>query len=222
MANKMNTQRKGWTLLWVSAGLNVVTIIIIILMVVHDKEEYYQKYIRKRVAADMVMFGDSHTDGAPWNSLIHHGLVLRKGFSGYTTVQLAGMISRTIKYHPKYVFIQGGGNDVRSRCFSMDFTISNFKFMADTLRLHNITPVFQRLFYRHNNPVFNRMADSINLMLGRLCEAENIDFIDIGAQMHDSTGLRADLCTDDIHLNEKGYKLWAKVVNDYLESKGGL
>jgi hypothetical protein len=49
MGTDMNAQRKGRTLLWISAGVNVVTIFVILLLVLHDKEEYYQKYIRNRV-----------------------------------------------------------------------------------------------------------------------------------------------------------------------------
>jgi lysophospholipase L1-like esterase len=217
MGEKNNKVLIRSIVLWISVLINIVTISVLITIVLREKEEYYQKCIRYTQSCDIAMFGDSNTEGGNWNSLIKNGLVLKKAFSGYTSGQLAGMISRTIKYHPKIVFIQAGANDVRSRCFSLEYTMSNLKFMADTLRVNHIIPVFQKLFYRQNRPEANIIIDSINASLFEYCQKENIDLIDIGKYLHDSTGLKADVTTDGQHLNAKGYKLWARVINEYLQ-----
>jgi lysophospholipase L1-like esterase len=202
----------------ISIFINIVTISILVTIVYRQSEEYYQKYINRKRSADVAMFGDSFTEGGKWNSILHNGLVLRMGWSGYTTTQLAGMIHKTIAFKPRFVFILCGRNDIRSRCFSLDITISNYKFMADTLRINNITPVFQKLLYQHNNPYYNLMIDSINNSLSEFCYTENLELLDIGRDMYDSTGLRADLTTDGLHLNTKGYKLWADIINEYLKN----
>jgi lysophospholipase L1-like esterase len=205
--------------LWISICINIITIALLITIISRNFEDYYQKWIKYTHSADIVMFGDSFTEGGNWNSLIDNGPVLRKAWSGYTSSQLAGMISRTISYNPKIVFILCGGNDIRSRCFSVEFTVSNYKIMADTLRSNNIIPVFQKLLYHHNNPKINSSIDSINVGLTDFCLKEKIDLIDIGKNMYDSTGLKAELTSDGFHLNKKGYKMWAKIIDEYLEVK---
>ncbi len=201
----------------VSIIINLVTVTILITILYRQSEEYYQKYIQRKHSADIAMFGDSFTEGGKWNSLLDNGFVLRMAWSGYTSSQLAGMINKTIAFKPRFVFILCGRNDIRSRCFSIDHTISNYKFMADTLRANNITPVFQKLLYQHNNPFYNIMIDSINNSLSEFCLREKIDLIDIGKDMYDSTGLRAEITTDGLHLNSEGYHLWAAIINDYLK-----
>ena len=130
----------------------------------HYKEDIYQKIINYTNKADIVMFGDSHTAGGEWNLLIGYS-VKRLGWGGYTSDQLRELIKKTIEYNPKYVFILCGGNDNGSRCFSIDNVIENYTIMADTLRNHNIKPVFQKLFYQVSNPEFNAIIDTINKRL---------------------------------------------------------
>ena len=164
------------------------------------------------------MFGDSHTANGKWNSIINQSPVLRLGWGGYTSEMLVDKIYLAIEYRPKFVFILCGGNDVYTTSFTIENTLNNLKLIADTLKNNNITPVFQKLMYQHNNPEFNTNIDSINNALTNYCLKENIDIIDIGKHMYDSSGLKASLTLDNLHLNEKGYVIWGEAINDYLKS----
>jgi len=206
--------------LFVSILMNLTLVAFILLIAIHYKEELTQKLIDKRHSADIVMFGDSHTAGVKWNSLIDGYSVKTIGRGGFNTDQLKGLITNSIDYKPKFVFILCGSNDIGSRCFNIDNTIANFKCMADALRGNNITPVFQKLFYQVNNPGFNAVIDTINMRLLSFCKNENIDFLDITDGMMDSTGLRKTMTRDGLaHLNEDGYKVWSKWINYYLKNK---
>lgn len=90
--------------------------------------------------------------------------------------------------------------------------------MHKTLENENIKLVFQKLIYMHNNKEFNLKIDSINGALSNYCLQENIDIIDIGKNMYDSSGLKACLTIDNLHLNEKGYTIWSDVINTYLDN----
>jgi lysophospholipase L1-like esterase len=203
----------------ISILLNIILIILIFSGIYRLREHLYQKWIQHTGKATMVMFGDSHTVHGKWNFLIKNQTVLRMGYSGFNSEQLTGLIPLTFYYQPEKVFIQCGGNDIGGRLFSLQNTLANFKFMADTLRSRNIQPVFQKALYMHNNPPYNMIIDSINRHLEIYCKEQNIDLIDIGKEMYDSSGLKASLTIDNVHLNKEGYKLWAKAINDYLEGK---
>ena len=201
--------------LWAS----IVLTVLFLLMSFSYREEIFQYRIRWKESAEIVMFGDSHTAHGKWNFTLHTNPVLRSGWAGYTSDMLVDKIPSTISYNPKFVFILCGGNDIYQKDFSVKNTIVNYRLIADILKKNNITPIFQKLMYQHNNPEFNKIIDSINMDLTNYCKKEQIDLIDIGNKMYDSKGLRADLTIDNLHLNQKGYDLWSVAINDYLKNK---
>ncbi|MFT7071918.1 MAG: alpha-glucosidase [Patiriisocius sp.] len=182
------------------------------------RHQFYQKYINWNNSAEIVMFGDSHTANGKWNSTINQNPVLKLGWGGYTSEMLVDKISLSVPFKPKYVFILCGGNDIYQDSFTVENTLNNLKLMADTLKNSSITPVFQKLMYQHKNPKFNTTIDSINNALTNYCLKEQIDLLDIGKDMYDSTGLKASLTIDNLHLNKKGYAIWSKAINNYLNS----
>jgi alpha-glucosidase len=203
----------------ISIVLTTILFILLIIGSIKWQEELSQKYIHWTGQAEIVMFGDSHTANGKWNSIIDKTPVLRLGWSGYTTDMLVGYIDQSTSFHPKYVFILCGGNDISTEDFSVKNTLENFKQMANILKSKNLTPVFQKLMYQRDNPLFNKTIDSINRGLTDYCLKEHIDLIDMGKKMYDSGGLKESLTEDNLHLNEKGYKIWSEAVNTYLQSK---
>ena len=203
----------------ISIILNIIFFILFIGASVKWQEELFQKYIHWTGQAEIVMFGDSHTAHGKWNSIIDKTPVLRLGWSRYTSDMLVGYIEQSASFQPKYIFILCGGNDISTKDFSVENTLENFKQMANILKSKNLTPVFQKLMYQHDNEQFNKTIDSINSGLTKYCLKEHIDLLDIGEKMYDSSGLKASLTEDNLHLNEEGYKIWAEAVNTYLLTK---
>lgn len=202
--------------LWIF--LVISTLFAIIFSPTKYREQLHQTYIKWNKSADIVMFGDSHTYHGKWSTSIHQNSVLKLGWGGFTSDMLVDKISLAVPFKPKYVFILCGGNDISYRSSTLENTLNNLKIMADTLRNNNITPVFQKLMYKHDDPEFNASVDSLNRALTDYCHKEQIDIIDIGKDMYDATGLKASLTFDNLHLNKKGYAIWSKVINRYLES----
>ncbi len=202
-----------------SIALNVILLIGIFLGAYRIREHLYQKWIMFTGNATMVMFGDSHTARGNWNFGIKNQTVLRLGYNGFTTDHLLGLLPQAYPYEPEKAFILCGANDVGDRHFTIQNTLNNFRLMADSLKCHNIEPVFQKLIYAHNNPWRNAIVDSLNLGLESFCLENNFDLIDIGKEMYDKTGLKKSLTVDNAHLNKQGYKLWYKEINDYLKTR---
>ncbi len=203
----------------ISIILNIILLTGIFMGAYRIREHLYQKWINYKGEASMVMFGDSHVARGNWNFTIKDQTVLKLGHSGFTSSQLLGLLPQAFKYKPERVFILCGGNDIGDRHFSTKNTLNNFRLMADTLKTHGIEPVFQKLLYGHNHTRRNNIIDSINIGLENFCKERNIDIIDIGKEMHDSTGLKLSLTVDNIHLNKQRYKLWSKAISEYLETK---
>lgn len=200
----------------ISITINIILIILLCVLIWQLRKPVYLEWLLYSEKTDIVMFGDSHTSRGDWNN-IKGQTVLKMGYSGFTSSQLNIMLPKVFKYNPESVFIQCGGNDIGQKCFSVQHTMNNLKLMADTLKSHSVKPVFQKLLYSQTNPARNLMIDSINNRLEKYCHEENIDLIDIGKFMYDSTGLKPSLAADHVHLNKIGYQLWYQSINDYLK-----
>ena len=83
------------------------------------------------------------------------------------------------------------------------------------------------LFIQSILPVNNFVKDSgvdlehidrLNIMLQNYCRETNAEFIDLAPHFKDQNGwLRATLSHDGLHLNGKGYQLWANELKPYTE-----
>jgi lysophospholipase L1-like esterase len=205
---------------WVSVILNILLLTLALIYLSRNSDKIRQKLILAKGNPELIMFGDSHTANAVWPSLLHGRDIIGMGYSGYTSDQLKNMlIDKVIRYKPTYCFIQGGGNDIRSRCYDKRILISNIKEMIDTLKNQDIQPVVQSLFYRYKAKDYNTEIDSINELLRELVKDEGIDFLDVNEFLSDKEGLKNELTLEGVHLNEHGYNIWAGIVRKYLDSK---
>jgi lysophospholipase L1-like esterase len=204
---------------WISVLTNFVLLTFFSFYLTRNKEKLTQKFILATGDCDIVMFGDSHTGNANWNSLLRGQKVVTLGYNGFTSDQLKSMMmTDVLPLKTRYCFIQGGGADIRTHCFEKNVLINNIREMIDSLQMCGITPVLQTLFYRKNSLEYNLQVDSINSMLMLFSEKENVDFLNINDHLINENGLKAEYTIEGIHLNEEGYKVWAKVINEFLGS----
>jgi len=208
-------------LLFLSVILNIIMLFVFFWYAITHREEIVQKIVNIRDSATVIMFGDSHTANGKWSVLLSRFDVLRVGYGGFTSDQLKGiLIKKVLNHEAKICFIQCGGNDINSKCFSRIDIKKNFVEIIDSLKSHNITPVVQSLFYRYNNSEYNMVVDSLNNLLYHLAAIKNVNYLDINKNISDNKELRKELTTDNIHLNKEGYRIWSDEVKKYLSNKG--
>ncbi len=196
--------------------LNVIFVALVFVYVIKNKEGLTQKFIWRFNTEKVIMFGDSHTARGNWNKLLDRCDVLNVGFSGFTSGQLNFMMKQYIvDRNATYCFIQCGGNDLNKAHFEADSMNNNIESMIQYFKANNITPVLQSLFHR-SDPQYNFMIDSLNLGLQRLAQANNIEFIDLNIYLDENNNMEEHLVSDKIHLNQKGYEIWGRVLNEYL------
>jgi lysophospholipase L1-like esterase len=203
----------------ISVTMNVLLGILLIAYYFRNQDNIRQKIILATGNPEVIMFGDSHTVNAKWTSILKGWKAITMGYNGLTSEQLKNLLmTKVLPLHPKICFIQGGGADINSRCYDKIMLISNLQTMIDSLQSQNIQPVLQSLFMRNKAPEYNQEVDSINLVLRQLAFNKRVAFLDVNASLVDKNGLKQELTTDNIHLNEKGYSIWSEMVKKYLES----
>ena len=205
---------------WISVALNLLLLTLFLIYFFRNQDKIKQKIILARGEPELVMFGDSHTANANWTSFLSDYSVISLGFSGMTSDQLKNMMMiKVLPLEPEFCFIEGGGNDINSRCYDKTILVANIQEMIDSLQSHNIRPVIQSLFSRYNSTEYNMQVDSINVLLLQIAKNEGIDFLNVNESLVDENGLKKVLTIDGIHLNEEGYRIWANQVKKYLVSK---
>jgi lysophospholipase L1-like esterase len=160
-----------------------------------------------------------------WNSLktdFPKHNVLNRGFGGSEMADLVHFADKLIiSYRPKQIFIYEGDND-----------IGNGKSPDEILaQAHRLLMVIREKLPKKTEVLFISPKPSIlrwklkdnYLEYNRKLEAwtkqyKKVRFIDVWTPMLDTEGnVIKDLFVEDgLHMNKKGYEIWAKVIGGYI------
>ncbi|MBN2174061.1 MAG: hypothetical protein JW731_08015 [Bacteroidales bacterium] len=210
---------KSWKrkLFYFSVLLNIILILIIVFYLFSRKESLIQRYLFNFNRARIIMAGDSHIANGDWNKLLARSDVLKVAMGGHTSGQVRFLLENALeKVNAKICFIQAGGNDLRSDCYSRDMVIGNIEPMVLVLKARNIQPVVQSLFYRYDLPELNQEIDTLNMLLREMTERNQIKYLDINHQLKEAGHFAEIYYSDLLHLSNRGYKAWSDVINEFL------
>jgi len=165
---------------------------------------------------NIAMLGNSLTAYADWDELLGRKDVQNIGVADFTTEQLSWLLDRwVIASKPVICFINGGQEDIILG-IPAERVAENYSRIIDKLQQHNIKAVIQSTLLSWNDPERNHQIERINVLLKSICDEKNIDYININTVLSGNNGLKPQLTTDGMHLNHKGYELWAIMLKDYL------
>lgn len=183
------------------------------------RDKWIQKIVSMKGDSRIVMFGNSLTAQGKWVELLSRTDVLNSGFAGLTTYHFLGLLNdNVIEKHPKICFVEAGINDITVGV-SAERIQENYTTILKTIQSNNIIPVVTLTFYEQNDPVSKAEVDLLNDFLVKYCHQHAIKYVDLNPLISDSTGLKSEFAVDKTHLNEKGYKIWAKEINKVLKSE---
>ena len=197
---------------------------------------YYDVYKTKQ--ADIVMLGNSLTQGASWNELLDRPNVVGRGIPSDIIEGFLYRMEYVYKLKPKICFVMGGVNDVYS-WIPVEIIFQNYVKVVNGLKEKNIRVVIQstlhtgpdwgKAWIEANNPELNvreynagrnKEISKLNQMLFNFAKQNKIDFIDLNMEMSSLNFLKSNLTWDGTHLNGKGYKIWSEAVDKILKKYG--
>lgn len=167
----------------------------------------------------LVFIGDSLTEWYDWRKRFPGYEVLNLGISGETVEELLGRRERIRKLvkDPSAVFLMTGINNVLSGQY--DITLPVREIVRNLVTWYKgATIVVQSLLPVDMSWVSNDLIRDINRRLKELAKEQNAEYLDVYSVFVDAGGnVKADLLSDDgVHLANKGYEVWAKVVEGFL------
>jgi lysophospholipase L1-like esterase len=164
--------------------------------------------------ADVIMLGDSITEGIDWHELFPDLRILNRGIGGDTSAGVLNRLDEVIGRRPKVVFLMIGSNDLQAGV-PISVTRANVGSIVGALAQSQTRIVLQNVLYAA--PLyrlgFNDKVDELNRSLSDLCRAPSVSCLDPNRVLADSGALSPSFSLDGLHLNTAGYLAWKREIS---------
>ena len=149
--------------------------------------------------------------------------IINRGFGGSTLLDEIRYVNDIVfPYQPKQIIIYCGENDLASSdTVTASMVLDRFKQLFQMIRNKTEAPIA----YISMKPspsrrhLFPKMREGNQLIKDFLATQKNTAFIDVHQKMLDLTGepLPEIFLDDSLHMNAKGYAIWKKEMEPYMQ-----
>jgi lysophospholipase L1-like esterase len=149
--------------------------------------------------------------------------IINRGFGGSTLLDEIRYVNDIVfPYQPKQIIIYCGENDLASSdTVTASMVLDRFKQLFQMIRDKSEAPIA----YISMKPspsrrhLFPKMREGNQLIKDFLATQKNTAFIDVHQKMLDLTGepLPEIFLDDSLHMNAKGYAIWKKEMEPYMQ-----
>ncbi|WP_052880385.1 SGNH/GDSL hydrolase family protein [Vibrio coralliirubri] len=167
--------------------------------------------------ADLVMFGDSITEWAPWADIFRDISMVNRGLAGDTTTGMLRRIDTTLNVNPKLVCFMAGINDL-AQGYDVDHIYQNYIDMLKVWQENDIRILVQSTLYVGSKlQGLNPSVELLNSKISEYCSQQGIAFLDVNSVLSPNQLLSNEYSCDDLHLNAKAYQAWAEILQPTIE-----
>lgn len=153
---------------------------------------------------------------------------VNRGIEGNTTAQMLLRFRRdVINLKPDVVVINGGINDIAENIgtYYAEFTFNNIKSMVDLAKANNIEVILtsvlpsDRIYWNSTITDVSQRVDSLNVLIKKYSDDNNIPYIDYNSLMRDENGgLKVEYGEDGLHPNIEGYKIMEGIAKPIIDN----
>ena len=189
------------------------------------------KLVREGTKEGIIFMGDSITEewGRIMPEFFSNKQYINRGIGGQTTPQMLIRFRQdVIDLNPEAVVILAGTNDIAGNTgpSSVKMIIDNLMSMAEIASKQNIQvfmssilPVFRYPWNKSIIEPFKKIAE-INNFMKDFSNREKLVYVDYHSHMVDSRpGLKLELTTDEVHLNQAGYIVMSEIVKRVIRDR---
>lgn len=167
---------------------------------------------------DVVMLGDSITDGGHWQEMFPAQSIKNRGIGGDTTTGVLARLESIVKSKPSAIFLKIGTNDL-THGPERSVSYSQYREIVDRIRkgspetdvyLQTLLPRASKL--RDEVEAFNREIQII-------ASESGATYIELYPPfLADDGSIRDELTGDELHLNGEGYGLWQSLLEPHMSN----
>lgn len=182
----------------------------------YRKKSFFEQFGQRNY--DVVFIGDSLTDGAEWKDLFPYLKIANRGISGDRTDGLLKRLDSIYSTSAEKAFIMIGVNDFFSGV-SVNDVFKNYKTIVKKIVSHRIKTYIQStIFAGQRYQALNSKVLKLNRKLQTLAvESDFVTYIDLNEGLSSNFSLNPIYSSDGIHLNAKGYSVWKKRIESYVQ-----
>lgn len=176
---------------------------------------------------DIVMLGNSLTEGGgDWSARLGKKNVRNRGIIGDEVMGIYDRLHQILPGHPSKLFLLIGVNDL-SHDLTADSIVSMIRMTVERIRkespetklyLQSLLPINESFGRYKKLAGKTDTIPEINARLEALAKEKEIAYINLFPLFAEkgTNVLRSELTGDGLHLNEDGYKIWAKALKKKL------
>ncbi len=222
----------------------IVFLFVVVLSLLITLVYYYSNYIKesksqkKWIYSEMnkaakknciVFLGDSLTDFYRTHEFFLKSDIYNRGIASDTTDDvLSRLDDNVINISPRKIFLQIGTNDLGNKK-SKEYVVNNIKKIIN--RIKEAIPnaqIFVISLYPVNSSAIalskiivgrrkNSDINFINNQLIKICDNNNIKYIDVNSKLKDGTGnLMKEYTIEGLHISILGYSLITEILQPYV------
>lgn len=175
---------------------------------------------------DIVMLGNSLTDGCEFNELFNNKHIKNRGIVGDIVQGFIDRVEPIIKGQPKKLFIMGGVNDISHDVSADSIARVMEKLIVMVKQGSPRTKIYLQSLLPFNNDVRewkllkgrDHVVVEANMLLEQVARRQGVTWINLYPLFVDDQGrLREDLTNDGLHLMGKGYLIWRDAIKPYIK-----
>ena len=175
---------------------------------------------------DIVMLGNSLTDGCEFNELLGNKHIKNRGIVGDIVQGLIDRIGPVIEGQPKKLFIMSGVNDISHGVDADSIARVTEKLIIMVKQGSPRTKIYLQSLLPFNNDVRewkllvgrDHVVVEANALLEEVARRQGVTWINLYPLFADENGhLRADLTNDGLHLMGQGYLIWRDAIKPYIK-----
>lgn len=176
-------------------------------------------------SSDIIMLGNSLTDGAEWNELFDNCHVKNRGIVGDIIPGFFERLEPILKGQPRKIFIMGGVNDI-SHGVSADSIVSAMTQVVTTIQARcPKTEIYVQSMLPFNNDVRlwkllkgrEQVVIDGNKGLESMCQRLGVTFINLYPLFVGENGkMKPEYTNDGLHLMGGAYLIWRDALLPYI------
>lgn len=176
-------------------------------------------------SSDIIMLGNSLTDGAEWNELFDNCHVKNRGIVGDIISGFFERLEPILKGQPRKIFIMGGVNDI-SHGVSADSIVNAMTQVVTTIQARcPKTEIYVQSMLPFNNDVrlWKLLKDREQVVvdgnkgLESMCQRLGVTFINLYPLFVGEDGkMKPEYTNDGLHLMGGAYLIWRDALLPYI------
>lgn len=176
---------------------------------------------------EIVMLGDGLIEEGNWTELMQNPKVRNRGIRGDLTTDILKRVREVAESQPLQIYIYVGGEDIAQGRTQVEI-LQDYEKILTELKLHApgtvvwVQSVLPINFGKGERLRDNATIQALNQKLEALCARIGAKYFDLYRHFLLDNQLNHNYTNDGVHLNAKGYQLWAKLLTQNLPNNAIL